>query len=160
MQRWTGTWLAGPGVTLGELHSPDTWPGSRLGLPREGRGAVATFSVRVIAFLADIAASGLASGLVLAFLAHPTDRQRQAAGLAVLFVESALLVALTGQTLGMRVTGLQVLRLKDPTRVPGLAAGIIRMVPLIASLGLVGFFTKDGRGLHDLAAGTVVVRSS
>lgn len=147
-------------MTLGELRSPDTWPGSRLGLPREGRGAVATFSVRVIAFLADIAASGLASGLVLAFLAHPTDRQRQAAGLAVLFVESALLVALTGQTLGMRVTGLQVLRLKDPTRVPGLAAGIIRTVPLIASLGLVGFFTKDGRGLHDLAAGTVVVRSS
>ena len=147
-------------MTLGELRSPDTWPGSRLGLPREGRGAVATFSVRVIAFLADIAASGLASGLVLAFLAHPTDGQRQAAGLAVLFVESALLVALTGQTLGMRVTGLQVLRLKDPTRVPGLAAGIIRTVPLIASLGLVGFFTKDGRGLHDLAAGTVVVRSS
>ena len=147
-------------MTLGELRSPDTWPGSRLGLPREGRGAVATFSVRVIAFLADIAASGLASGLVLAFLAHPTDRQRQAAGLAVLFVESALLVALTGQTLGMRVTGLQVLRLKDPTRVPGLAAVIIRTVPLIASLGLVGFFTKDGRGLHDLAAGTVVVRSS
>lgn len=147
-------------MTLGELRSPDTWPGSRLGLPQEGRGAVATFSIRVIAFLADIAASGLASGLVLAFLAHPTDRQRQAAGLAVLFVESALLVALTGQTLGMRVTGLQVLRIKDPTRLPGLAAGIIRTVPLIASLGLVGFFTKDGRGLHDRAAGTVVVRSS
>ena len=147
-------------MTLGELRSPDTWPGSRLGLPREGRGAVATFSIRVIAFLADIAASGLASGLVLAFLAHPTDRQRQAAGLAVLFVESALLVALTGQTLGMRVTGLQVLRIKDPTRLPGLAAGIIRTVPLIASFGLVAFFTKDGRGLHDLAAGTVVVRSS
>lgn len=160
MARWTGTWLEGPGVTLGELRSPDTWPGSRLGLPKEGRGAVATFSVRVIAFLADILASALAGGLVNAFVSHPTPAQRQGAGLGVLFVESALLVALTGQTLGMKVTGLQVLRLKDPTRVPGVVAGIIRTVPLVATLGLVAFFTKDGRGLHDLAAGTVVVRSS
>ena len=147
-------------MTLGELRSPDTWPGSRLGLPREGRGAVATFSVRVIAFLADILASGLAGGLINAFVAHPSPAQRQGAGLGVLFLESFLLVALTGQTLGMRVTGLQVLRLKDPERVPGLVAALVRTVPLIATLGLVAFFTKDGRGLHDLAAGTVVVRSS
>ena len=159
MARWTGTWLEGPGVTLGELRSPDTWPGSQLGLPKQGRGAVATFSVRVLAFLADIFASALAGGLISAFVAHPSPAQRQGAALGVLFVESVVLVALTGQTLGMKVTGLQVLRLKDETRVPGLVPALIRTVPLLATLGLVGFFTRDGRGLHDLAAGTVVVRS-
>lgn len=145
---------------MGELRSPDTWPGSRLGLPREGRGAVATFSVRVIAFLGDVLASALAGGLVVAFIHTPSPSRRQGAGLAVLFLESFLLVALTGQTLGMRVTGLQVLRLKDPERVPGLVPALLRTVPLVATLGLAAFFTRDGRGLHDLAAGTVVVRSS
>ena len=147
-------------MSLGELRDPDTWPGSRLGLPKEGHGAVATFSVRVLGFLADILASALAGGLVNAFVRHPSSLQRQGAGLGALFLESVVLVALTGQTLGMRVVGLQVLRLKDPSRVPGLVPALLRTVPLVLSLGLVGFFTKDGRGLHDLAAGTVVVRSS
>lgn len=159
MARWTGTWLQGPDVSLGELRDPSTWPGSRLGLPKEGPGAVATFGARGLAFLLDIVLSAMAAGVVTAFLSHPSPAQRQAAALAVLAAEQVLLVALTGQTLGMRLGSLKVMRLSDPTCLPGVLPAAVRGAVLVLSLGLAGFFTKDGRGLHDLLAGTVVVRS-
>jgi uncharacterized RDD family membrane protein YckC len=158
MARWTGTWLEGPGVTLGELRNPDSWPGERLGLPREGATSVAPFSARALAFVIDIIASALVAGLVVAQLDDPSDLVRQVVPYGVLFAEHVVLVALTGQTLGMRLLGLKVLRLKDVTRVPGFVPGLTRTVPLLLSVGLAGFFTRDGRGLHDLAAGCVVVR--
>jgi uncharacterized RDD family membrane protein YckC len=159
MPRWTGTWLEGPGVTLGELRNPDTYSGERLGLPREGTGSVATFSGRLAAFTLDILASALVAGLLNVWVSSPTPAQRQLAAFGVLAAESVLLVALAGQTLGMRLMGLKVLCRKDITRPPGLLPALTRTVPLLLSLGLTGFFTKDGRGLHDLAAGTVVIRS-
>lgn len=158
MARWTGTWLSGPEHTLSELRNPDSWPGKRLGLPREGSGSVASFSARAFAFAIDLVVAGLASGLINAFVADPTGPQRQAAAYAFLALEHVVLVAVAGQTLGMRLLGLKVLRLADPTRVPGLVAAFLRTVPLLASVGLAGFFTRDGRGAHDLLAGCVVVR--
>jgi uncharacterized RDD family membrane protein YckC len=158
MPRWTGTWLQGPDVTLREMRRPDTWIGQRLGLPREGPGSVAPFSARAFAFAVDLIACGLASGLVNAFVQHPSASQRQGAAYVVLLLEQVLLVALAGQTLGMRLLGLHVVRLADPGRVPGLAAALLRTVPLLLTAGLAGFFTRDGRGAHDLVAGCVVVR--
>ncbi len=158
MTRWTGTWLEGPGVTLGELRDPSTWPGSRLGLPRGGSGSVGPFSARALAFLIDIAASALVAGLITSQLENPSDVVRQVIPYGVLFVEHVLLVALAGQTLGMRVIGLKVVRLKDVTRPPGFVAALGRAVPLLLTVGLAGFFTRDGRGAHDLLAGCVVVR--
>lgn len=158
MARWTGTWLSGPEVTLRELRNPDSWPGERLGLPKEGSGSVATFSGRAFGFAIDVLASGLVAGLVNAFVHDPTGAQRQGAAYAVLGLEHVLLVALTGQTLGMRLLGLKVVRLTDPGRVPGLATALLRTLPLLLSVGLTGFFTRDGRGLHDVLAGCVVVR--
>jgi uncharacterized RDD family membrane protein YckC len=158
MARWTGTWLSGPEVTLGELRNADTWPGSQLGLPKEGAGSVASFSGRAFAFGIDIVASALVAGLINAFVQDPSAVQRQGAAYAVLALEHVLLVALTGQTLGMRLLGYKVVRLVDPTRVPGLTAALLRTLPLLLSAGLLGFFTRDGRGLHDVLAGCVVVR--
>ena len=159
MARWTGTWLQGPEVSLSELRDPSSWPGSRLGLPKQGPGAVAPFGARALAFLLDIVLSGLAAGIVTAFLTRPTPAQRQTAALGVLVLEQVALVALTGQTLGMRLGGLKVLRLADPSRLPGVVPSALRGAVLVLSLGLSGFFTRDGRGLHDLLAGSVVVRA-
>ena len=158
MARWTGTWLSGPEVTLGELRDPEGYPGKRLGLPQEGAGSVAPFSARAFAFFFDVVVSALVSGLVVAAIHDPSGFQRQAAAYAVLALEHVLLVALTGRTLGMRLVGLKVVRLADPSRVPGLVAAVLRTLPLLLSVGLTGFFTRDGRGLHDLLAGCVVVR--
>ena len=158
MARWTGTWLSGPEHTLGELRNPDSWPGQRLGLPREGSGAIAPFSARAFAFFVDLIACALASGLINAFVEHPTGSQRQIAAYAVLALEHVWLVGLTGQTLGMRLLSLKVVRFADPGRVPGFAAACLRTFPLLLTAGLLGFFTKDGRGLHDVVAGCAVVR--
>jgi uncharacterized RDD family membrane protein YckC len=159
MPRWTGTWLQGPGVTLGELRNPESWQGQRLGLPREGEGSIAPFSARAFAFAVDLLACGLVAGLVASFVQDPTPAERQGTAFVVLALEHVLLVALGGQTLGMRLLSLKVLRLKDTSRVPGLVPALVRTVPLLLTLGLTGFFTRDGRGLHDLAAGTAVVRA-
>lgn len=158
MARWTGTWLSGPEVTLRELRGTEGWPGSRLGLPQDGPGSLAAFSGRSFAFFIDIVASALVAGLVIAFVEDPSGLQRQAAAYGVLALEHIVLVALTGQTLGMRLLGYKVLRLADPGRVPGLVPALLRTLPLLGTAGLLGFFTKDGRGLHDVLAGCVVVR--
>jgi uncharacterized RDD family membrane protein YckC len=159
MPRWTGTWLQGPGVTLGELRNPETWPGHRLGLPREGEGSIAPFSARAFAFAVDALACGLVAGLFFRPSADAAVLVGAAPSLLVLAVEHVLFVALMGQTFGMRLLGLKVLRLSDTTRVPGLVPSVVRTVLLLVTLGLAGFFTRDGRGLHDLAAGTAVVRA-
>jgi uncharacterized RDD family membrane protein YckC len=158
MPRWTGTWLQGPGVTLGELRNPGSWPGRRLGLPQDGSGSVATFSIRAFGFVIDIVASALAAGVVTAAMEDPSTLTRQLVPYAVLLVEQVLFVALTGQTLGMRMMGTKVVRLKDVTRPPGFVPALARAVPLLLTVGLAGFFTRDGRGAHDLLAGCVVVR--
>jgi uncharacterized RDD family membrane protein YckC len=158
--RWTGTWLEGPGATLGEIRrGPDGWLGKPLGLPREGENSIAPFSARLAAFVLDIVASSLVGALITSQLQHPSGTTRQLVAYGVLFVEHVLMVALTGQTFGMRLLGLKVLRLSDVSRVPGLLPALLRTVPLLLSVGLAGFFTREGRGLHDLAAGTVVVRA-
>jgi uncharacterized RDD family membrane protein YckC len=95
---------------------------------------------------------------VTAQLDHPSDVTRQLVPYAVLLLEQVLMVALVGQTLGMRVMGTKVVRLKDVTRPPGLLAALARTVPLLLTVGLAGFFGRDGRGAHDLLAGCVVVR--
>jgi uncharacterized RDD family membrane protein YckC len=158
MARWTGTWLQGPEATLGELRNPDGYPGEQLGLPRDGPGSLASFSARLGAFGLDIVASALIAGLLNVWVQHPTPVQRQGAAIVVLTVEQLLLVALSGQTLGMRLLEVKVLRLKDLTRPPGMVWSAVRTLVLMLTFGLAGFFTKNGRGLHDLAAGSVVVR--
>ena len=160
MARWTGTWLEGPGATLGEIRrGPDGWLGKPLGLPREGENSIAPFSTRLAAFVLDIIASALVGALITSQLDHPSGTTRQLVAYGVLFVEHVLMVALTGQTFGMRLLGLKVLRLKDVSRVPGFVPALLRTLPLLLSVGLTGFFTREGRGLHDLAAGSVVVRA-
>lgn len=158
MARWTGTWLQGPGASLSEVHNPGSWPGSRLGLPQDGAGSVAPFGARAGAFMIDVVASALVAGLLNALL-DPSDRQRQFASYAVLALEHVVFVALTGQTVGMRVLGLTVLRLGQPGRLPGVLPSVLRTSILLLTLGLAGLFSRDGRGLHDVAAGTAVVRN-
>ena len=157
MARWTGTWLQGPGVTLGELRNPGSWPGARLGL-REGSGSLAPFSVRAFGFALDIVASALAAGLVSTQLEDPSDLTRQLIPYGVLLLELVIVVALTGQSLGMRLMGTKVVRLKDVSRPPGFLTALARALPLLLTVGLAGFFTRDGRGAHDLLAGCAVLR--
>ena len=76
--------------------------------------------------------------------------------LAVFAVENLLLVGTLGSTIGHRVVGLQV-RSMDGRGVRPVQA-IVRTALLCLFLPAM-FWDRDGRGLHDKAAGTLIART-
>ncbi|NIK60701.1 RDD family protein [Kribbella shirazensis] len=136
------------------------YAGNRLGLPEDGPGSVATWGRRVLALLID----WLIAGLIASVL---TGRPMWAGGgnfglmhSTVFFAMSAILAGLAGATIGHRLCGLRVAAVGRGTAYtgqPGLLAGVIRAL-LISLLIPAVVFDRDRRGLHDLAAKTVVVR--
>jgi uncharacterized RDD family membrane protein YckC len=75
---------------------------------------------------------------------------------AVFFLEYTFFTGLFGQTPGMRLLGLACVRVDD-----GRPLGLARAAQRALLLNLVVpavIFDRDGRGLHDRAAGSVVVR--
>jgi uncharacterized RDD family membrane protein YckC len=151
MARWTQTWMSGPPVQ--EREAGD-YRGARLGLPQDGPGSVAGTGRRAAAFAVDAVASGLVARLL-----DPVDvhgRLGASVGLlpiVVLTVVTVLGLLLAGQTPGMRLLGLRVSRL-DGTRL-GFVPVCVRTALLLLLLPAV-VFDRDGRGLHDRAAGVVV----
>jgi uncharacterized RDD family membrane protein YckC len=151
MARWTGTWLSGPGAAGVSLRAEGDWRGRRLGLPEDGPGSVATFGRRMIAFVVDTLVSGLVAGL---FTAPEPPGLRAYVPLAVLYVVA---VRLTGQTLGMRLLGLRIIQIGSARQVSLLRAALRFVLLCLLIPALIS--DRDGRGLHDKAAGTVVVRT-
>ena len=137
-----GSWLEGPprATTAG-------YPGERLGRPADGARSVARFGPRLV---------GLAIDWVLALLISRWLFGAAPLGpLAVLAVEHLLLVGTLGSSLGHRLVGLRV------ETVAGGFAGPARAAIRTALLCLVipaAIWDADQRGLHDKAAGTVLVR--
>ena len=158
MARWTGTWLTGL-ASAGVDRRPDGWKGRRLGLPPEGLGAVATTGSRVAAFFVDLLVGGLIGGLVIAFVTDPTPLQRTLSGNGAFALQVLLLTALTGQSLGMKLIGIRVVRLSAPSGAPGFLSSAVRLALLLLLVPAM-IFDRDGRGLHDKAAGTVVLRAT
>ena len=158
MARWTGTWLSGLAAAGVETQPAGGWRGRRWGLPPEGPGAVATTGSRVAAFVLDVVFSALIGGLVVGVLPDPSADQRMWIPNAAFAVQVLLLTALTGQSLGKRVLGIRVVRLAQQEGAPGFLAAAVRTALVMLVLPAV-FMDRDGRGLHDKAAGTLVVRT-
>ncbi len=137
-------WLDGP---RRGTPDPTTYAGKRLGLPREGPGSIARFGARVRAYLVDALACALiAAGL----LRHPGYAT------AVFAIEVLLLTWLAGGSAGQIATGLRVVRL-DRTSL-GLPRAVLRTLLLCLLIPAL-VWDRDGRGLHDKAVGTVVLRT-
>jgi uncharacterized RDD family membrane protein YckC len=158
MARWTETWLSGLGAAGVEPRAQDGWRGRRLGLPPEGAGAVATTGSRAAAFVLDIVFGALIGRLVIGLLGDLTADQQSIAVNAAFAVEVLLLTALTGQSLGKRVLGIRVVRPAQLEGPPGFLPAAIRTALVMLVLPAV-IMDRDGRGLHDRAAGTLVVRT-
>ena len=158
MARWTGTWLSGLGAAGVDLHGPAGWRGRRLGLPPEGPGAIATTGSRVAAFLVDVVVGALMGGVVNAFVVDPTPLQRSLGSNGAFALQVLLLTALTGQSIGMKLLGIRVVKLSAPDGAPGFLASAVRLALLLLLLPAL-IFDRDGRGLHDKAAGTAVLRT-
>ncbi len=163
-----GSWLeGGPG-------EPSADRPSGLGLPSAGPGSRATLGRRVVALLVDWTLSLAVAARLFPdptspapgiFAADPTGT------LGVFAVSTAVLVATLGFTIGHRLVGIRVVRVRDLAtrgaagspaqalgpRAPGLVAGLVRTVLLCLVIPAV-VWDGEGRGMHDAAAGTVLVR--
>ena len=146
-RRDVASWLQGPGSVRADSGSDTSYAGERLGLPAEGRGAVAGFGARLAAFLVDaVLCAALAWGLT-----------RDPAWTTPIFgLEVLVLTVLGGASAGQRVRGLQVVRLDG--RPVGVARAALRTVLLLLLIPAL-IWDRDGRGLHDRAAGTAVLHT-
>ena len=130
----------------------ERYHGELLGMPPAGPGSMAPLGRRVIGVVIDwllcqlIAVALLGSGW-----------GQSGSGLAVLGVfalENLVLVATTGGTVGHHLMRLQVRQAREgfyPMQVAVRTALLCLFLPAL-------FTDGDGRGMHDRAAGTVIVR--
>lgn len=144
-RRDIGSWIEGPAsVTRTE---DDAWPGKRLGRPERGPGSVAPLGRRLVAVTLDWLLAMLVSSAVADGNAWAT--------LAIFGVVQVVLVGTLGFSPGHGLLGLRVERLDGAWAGP--ARALVRTVLLcLAVPALIG--DRDQRGVHDRAAGTVLVR--
>ncbi|MBB5957375.1 putative RDD family membrane protein YckC [Saccharothrix tamanrassetensis] len=155
MSKWTGSWLSGPrsalepGADSGD-GTAQQWKGERLGLPRTGPGSVASTGRRAFAILVDFA---LAMGVASVFSYPELPRNWS---LLAWFSITVIAVGFFGFTPGHAVFGLRVARL-DGAGLVGVGRAALRTLLIFPVIPAV-VWDADGRGLHDKAAGTVVIR--
>jgi uncharacterized RDD family membrane protein YckC len=124
------------------------YPGQRLGLPEHGPGSAGGFGPRILALFIDWLPCSVAAQLLT---------KNPAFSALVLFAAITVFsVGLAGRTAGHAMAGLRVALLDG--RRAGFPAAVIRTVLLCLLIPPVVYDT-DGRGLHDRAAGTIVLRT-
>jgi uncharacterized RDD family membrane protein YckC len=151
MPRWTDTWLSGS--TTGSVGNH---PGERFGLPAEGIGSTVGVGRRFAALTVD----WLLAYLIAVLLSGVDEIGTPAFSWTVLgvwFVLTAVPVALFGASTGMTVLGLRVASI-GPAVVIGVPRALLRTA-LIALVVPALVRDADGRGWHDRATDTIVVRT-
>ena len=152
-------------MTSSGRPSVPTERGAGIGLPTDGPGSPATLGPRLGALIVDVVASSLVAALALSFTPRTNDLPGVAGhlpgswSLIPLALDYLVGVLLTGQTLGMWFTKLRLVavdRQPSPSRVRPLQI-VLRTVLLFVLVPAV-IVDRDGRGLHDRIAGTVVTR--
>lgn len=144
-----GSWLEGPprDTSIGYV-------GERIGLPPSGPGSRAPTGRRLLALFVD--------GLLCQLVAMAVLGYEQGQGglgtfkpLLVVFLLNVAMVGTWGSTIGHRLLGLRVERC--PRGYAGFGRGLVRSLLLCLAIPPV-VVDRDGRGLHDRLAGTVIVR--
>ena len=149
MAREVGGWLSGPPTPSEHVA------GVRLGFPADGPGSVASTGARIGAFIIDAIVANLLAGIPYIFGVRYTPNSRTFVVLGAFLLIELLLDASYGQTLGKRILGIRVIRV-DGNGLATFPWLILRTVLLGALIPAV-VWDRDRRGLHDKAAGTVVV---
>ena len=128
-------------------QSAQDYPGERLGLPREGSGSIARIGRRAGALFIDYGAAYLISGF---FGWDPLAILAIFAAIQIVFIPT-----LQGSP-GHRVLGLRLVRLDGAWT--GLWRPVVRTLLLVVVVPAV-IWDADQRGLHDKAAGTILLRA-
>ncbi|MBB1013559.1 RDD family protein [Dietzia kunjamensis] len=160
MRDVAGSWLSGPTSGSGPEQK---YKGKNLGLPASGAGSIAPLGVRVGALAVDwFLAYGLVAIIVM-LLGPETlggDSFSAVSSWAVPLlwgVSGVVCVWLFAQTPGQALVGIGTARVDAEERV-GFVRALVRVVfiffllpPLIQD--------EDGRGMHDRATGTTLIRT-
>ncbi|WP_024793194.1 RDD family protein [Tomitella biformata] len=153
-----GSWLNGPSAALpkGEDGTEEKYRGERMGLPETGAGSLAPTTRRVLALVIDWLLSVGIGLLVMNVWDGAPDKATTT--LLVWILVSVVGVWLFAFTPGQAALGMGVVRVDAPVRV-GLGRSFFRvlltvfiMPPLLNDI--------DGRGLHDRATQSAVIRTS
>lgn len=130
------------------MTNAQKWAGQRLGLPESGPGSLAKLGRRSLALMTDWS---------LAMIVSQAFAKGDSTVTLVVFAGVQwLLIATLGCSVGHRLFGLQVRRLDG--KYVGFWKSLIR-VGLILLVLPATIWDADNRGLHDKAAGTVLVRT-
>ncbi|MET3859610.1 hypothetical protein ABIE38_000507 [Dietzia sp. 2505] len=161
MREIAGSWLSGP-TSSGNEPEQD-FKGERLGLPRYGEGSLAPLGVRLGALLVDWFLAYGFVGLVVTLggpglLGGETFSAVASWATPLLWgVSGTVCVWLFAQTPGQALFGIGTARIDADERV-----GVLRAIVRVAFV----FFLlpplvqdEDGRGLHDRATGTALIRT-
>jgi uncharacterized RDD family membrane protein YckC len=147
------------GKPAGEKQSPGAsaggaseYPGQRFGLPQSGPRSVGGVARRLGALMIDWLISVV---IALAVLGNKNQASVQYLTLAIFAGQVWLLTALTGFTVGKRLLGVRVARLDGQP--VGFYRSLIRTVLFLLVVPPL-VLDADLRGLHDKAAGTIVIR--
>ena len=125
------------------------YPGERFGLPAVGAGALAGAGRRLGALTADLIGSWLVAAL---FVRSPVTG---AWSTLVFVIEYTGLIALTGQSAGMRLFGLRVARCDGGALALG---AVLARTALLCLVIPAVVWDRDGRCLHDRLTGAAVIR--
>lgn len=141
-----GSWIGGP------LPAGAGWRGQRLGLPESGPGSMASTGARVLALGIDWLASLLLSRWIVG---DPQSALQSLATLGIFGAQVALLTWMSGASFGQRIVGIRVAGRRGRLGLAG--CGLRTLLICLAIPPLI--WDADGRGLHDRAVDSVVVRA-
>lgn len=128
------------------------WPGKRFGMPQTGPRSMARFGRRLAALIIDWAFATIVSLIFFSTGPWQTDPLIT----LVIFAFSQIVgLILLGGGLGHVILRMRVLPLRG--RYVGLWRPFVRTILLCLAIPAL-IVDNDGRGLHDVAAGTVLVR--
>ncbi len=130
-----------------ELPAESSYPGERLGLPNQGRGSIARVGRRLAALVIDWACATVISIAFFSFDSWAT--------MAIFAIVQIVFIPLIGGSPGHRILGLRLIRLGGGWT--GLWRPIVRTALLVLVIPA-AIWDTDQRGLHDKAAGTVLIR--
>ncbi|WOP17590.1 RDD family protein [Raineyella sp. LH-20] len=139
-----------PGTTRDE-----DYPGRSLGLPADGRGALASWGQRITALVLDWAVAMLVASLITWGAVLSSTGPEKFATLIVFFVEKALLTGLTGSSLGQLIVRIGVTRTDGQPISFWVAIVRTLMICVVIPAVVIG---ADRRSLNDMLLHTMVVK--
>jgi uncharacterized RDD family membrane protein YckC len=131
------------------------YPGERFGLPKQGTGSAARMGRRIVALMIDWVAAILVTHLAFPGLVYGSG-DYGAATLGIFAAHVFLLTATTGASFGYKIVGLRLISI-SPAPITFLKVLTRTALLCLAIPALI--WDRDGRGLHDKAVGTIIMRA-